>query len=149
MNLTIDNDAQNVACALEESLSNDTRENGAGVEQPANAFAEVVTLKYASSALENQSQFGRAYNPNDVMIFHITVMDPDNVAYLIDLYTYSSRAGPDEPPYHLGYHYVLPNLMKKSDGQLELPITCASKHRPLGTMRFEYLKVILINNLDF
>jgi len=78
---------------------------------------------------EQQEQFGRAYNPNDILVFHITVTEPENIAYLIDLYTYSSRALEGEPPHHLGYHYLLPNLLKKSAGSLELPITCASKVR--------------------
>lgn len=93
------------------------------------------------SVIEQQQQFGQKYNPDDIIIFNVTVDEPDNVAYLIDLYTYSSRRDPDEPPVHLGYHYVLPNVLRKSDGELELPITCASKHRPLGLMNIEYLKV--------
>lgn len=99
----------------------------------------VFILSY--SIIEPQEQFGRKYNPDDIIIFNVTVEEPDNVAYLIDLYTYSSRRDADEPPVHLGYHYVLPNVLRKSDGELELPITCASKHRPLGLMNIEYLKV--------
>ena len=132
------------AAHLEDSLSNDTRENGAA-EQPVYANAEVVTLKCASSSyvFEAQSQFGRPYYNDDIMIFNVTVGDLDNVAYLIDLYTYSSRVLPDddEPPYHLGYHYILPNILRKSDGKIEIPITCATKHRPLGMMNIEYIKV--------
>jgi glycerophosphocholine phosphodiesterase GPCPD1 len=80
-------------------------------------------------------------------VFHITVTEPENIAYLIDLYTYSSRADDGEPPYHLAYHYLLPNLLKKSEGQLELPITCASKHRPLGMMKMEFVKTTPLNDV--
>lgn len=127
---------------FEDSLSNDTRENG-GIEQPVYAFAELATLKSPTSVFEPQSQFGRPYQNDDIMIFNVSVGDPENVAYLIDLYTYSSRISPDddEPPYHLGYHYILPNVLRKSDGRLEIPITCASKHRPLGMMNVDYVKV--------
>lgn len=131
---------------LEESLSNDTRENG--IEQPAYAIAEVVTLKYPTSSIESQAQFGRAYHQDDFLIFNVIVAEPDNVAYLIDLYTYSSRHTSDEPPYHLGYHYILPNLLRKSDGALEIPITCASKHRPLGMMNVEFLKVTRVKHFQ-
>lgn len=127
----------------EDSLSNDTRENG-GTEQPVNAFAEVATLKSSTSQMfEAQSQFGSPYQQDDIMIFNVSVSDPENVAYLVDLYTYSSRVSPeqDEPPYHLGYHYILPNLLRKSDGRIELPITCALKHRPLGMMNIDYMRV--------
>lgn len=140
MNLRVSSEAQDIAAVLEESLSNDTRENG--TEQPAYAFTECVSLRSDDEAkLEPLSQFGRAYHPDDILIFHVTVTEPENVAYLIDLYTYSSRACQEEPPRHVGYHYILPNLLKKSEGQLDLPVTCASKHRPLGMMRVEYLKV--------
>lgn len=127
---------------VEDSLSNDTRENGS-TEQPVYAFAEVATLKSATNDFEAQSQFGRPYLQDDIMIFNVSVGDPENVAYLIDLYTYSSRVSPDddEPPYHLGYHYILPNCLRKSDGKLEIPITCATKHRPLGMMKVEYIRV--------
>lgn len=144
MNLRINatDSSLNHAAHFEDSLSNDTRENGS-TEQPVYAFAEVATLKSSSSIFETQSQFGRPYNNDDIMIFNVSVGDPENVAYLIDLYTYSSRIAPedDEPPYHLGYHYILPNLLRKSDGRLEIPITCATKHRPLGMMNIDYIKV--------
>ncbi|GAB0098382.1 glycerophosphocholine phosphodiesterase GPCPD1 [Sergentomyia squamirostris] len=139
MNLRVSSEAQDIAAVLEESLSNDTRENG--TDQPAFAFTECVSLCGDEAKLEPIEQFGRAYNPDDILIFHVTVTEPENVAYLIDLYTYSSRACHDEPPRHIGYHYILPNLLKKSEGQLELPVTCASKHRPLGMMTIEYLKI--------
>lgn len=144
MNLRIANETSSISTVLDDSLSNDTRENG--TEQlPSYAFAEVVTLKYPHCIIEPQLQFGRPYNPDDILVFNVTVAEPDNTAYLIDLYTYSSRHEPDEPPYHLGYHYILPNVLRKSDSELEIPITCASRHRPLGMMNIEYLKVLFLN----
>lgn len=140
MNLRISAES---ACSLhsfiEESSSNDTRENA--TDQPAYAFSEVATVNGNQYLFEQQEQFGRAYKTNDILLFHITVTEPENVAYLIDLYSYSSRAVDGDPPSHLGYHYLLPNLLKKSEGQLEIPITCASKHRPLGMMKIEFVKV--------
>lgn len=132
----------------EDSLSLDRRggadgSNGAAPGSSSYAIAEVVTLKYPHSVTETQTQFGRAYNADDILIFNVTVSEPDNIAYLIDLYTYSSRheSSSDEPPVHLGYHFILPNLLRRSDGMLEIPITCAARHRPLGMMNIEYLKV--------
>lgn len=137
------------AANLEDSLSNDTRENGS-IEQPVYAFAEVVTLQHDNSTFEPQAQFGRPYNKDDILIINVMVGEPDNVAYLIDLYTYSSRtlSVDDEPPYHLGYHYILPNLLQKSDDQIEIPITCATRHRPLGMMNIEYIKVCRIQHCE-
>lgn len=148
MNLRINapESSHNNAAHLEDSLSNDTRENGS-IELPVYAFAEVVTLGHENSAFEPQSQFGRPYNKDDIILINVMVGDPENVAYLIDLYTYSSRTSSidDEPPYHLGYHYILPNLLQKSDGQIEIPITCAQRHRPLGMMNLEYIKVLRLS----
>jgi glycerophosphocholine phosphodiesterase GPCPD1 len=122
------------------SMSNDTRENQN--DQPAYAFSEVATFNSDDDFhFQPQEQFGRAYRKDDIMVFNVTVTEPENIAYLVDLYTYSSRADEGEPPYHLGYHYLLPNMLKHSEGQLELPITCASKHRPLGMMKIEFLKI--------
>lgn len=123
---------------------------GAGGESPSYSLAEVVTLKYPHSVIEAQAQFGRAYEPDDILIFNVTVAEPDNIAYLIDLYTYgAAHSAADEedstiaadPPVHLGYHFILPNLLRASDAVLEIPITCAARHRPLGMMNIEYLKV--------
>lgn len=147
MNLRISDDAANPN-SNEDSLSNDQRGDNSvpsgdqlQQHQSSYALAEVVTLKYPHSIIEGQEQFGRAYYPDDIVIFNVTVAESDNIAYLIDLYTYSSRREPGEPPVHLGYHYILPNMLRRSDGELEIPITCATKHRPLGMMNIGFLKV--------
>jgi glycerophosphocholine phosphodiesterase GPCPD1 len=135
MNLRINAETNLQSALMEESLSN---ENTA--DQPAYSFCEVATLNGDNYYFQQQEQFGRAYNKDDILVFHVTVTEPENIAYLIDLYAYSSRPEKNEMPYHLGYHYLLPNYLKKSEGLLELPITCASRHRPLGMMKLEYLK---------
>lgn len=132
----------------EESLESggDTRENA---DNLAYAFSEVATLNGSGDEFifRQQDQFGRAYNPNDIIIFHITVCEPEDIAYLIDLYTYKSKSNiGEEPPHHVGYHYLLPNFLRNSEGTLELPITCASRHRPLGMMKIEFVKITPLNN---
>lgn len=123
----------------DDSISNDTRDNTS--DQLAHAFVEVATLNREHCLFETQEQFGRIYEPDDYLIFNCTVSELENVAYIVDLYTHRSKASDDEPPYHIGYHYILPNILKKSDGKLELPITCATRHRPLGIMRVDFLKI--------
>lgn len=138
----------NAISTLEDSLSNDThdtRENGADTSF---GFSEVATLKLDDSIIKPQAQFGTACSPGDMVLFHLTVGDFESTAYLIDLYSYSSKAAFDEPPYHVGYHYVLPNLFKRSEGHIEVPITCASKHRPLGMMQIGYLIVKPLSSLS-
>lgn len=142
MNLRIH--AESSGMHVDESMSNDTRENSS--DQPAYAFSEVATLNGENYTFQAQDQFGRVYQKDDILVFHITVTEPENIAYLVDLYSYKNNAATDEPPSHLGYHYLLPNLLKKSEGQLELPITCASKHRPLGMMKMEFVKITPLND---
>lgn len=140
MNLRINAESSNAL--IDESLSNDTRENAS--DSPAYAFSEVGTLNGDEFVFKQQEQFGRAYKKDDNLVFHITVTEPENIAYLIDLYTNAKR--PDDPPHHLGYHFLLPNYLKRSEGRMELPITCASKHRPLGMMKIEFVKITPLND---
>ncbi|OWR47314.1 hypothetical protein KGM_214218 [Danaus plexippus plexippus] len=121
----------------ESSLSTDTME----AEVPCGVFVEVATLENDPMVchLQPQEQFGREYKPNDVLLVNLFAPNPKGLAYLIDFYSYSTRASVEDPPCHVGYTYVLPNMFKPSEGSLELPVTCNVKHRPLGTINFEYL----------
>ncbi|CAG5021450.1 unnamed protein product [Parnassius apollo] len=122
---------------LEDSQSNDTTD----VEIPIGVNVEVSTFDNDPQIcqLQPQEQFGREYKPNDILLINIYAPNHKLLAYLIDFYSYSSHAAIDYPPYHVGYTYVLPNMFKPSEGFLELPVTCNVKHRPLGTVNFEYL----------
>lgn len=122
---------------VDESLNADTNDG----EPPMYVFTEVATINSANPKFQPQEQFGRVYNNGDFIIFNIKCPNLHALAYLVDFYKHSSRASPGDPPRHLGSCYVLPNVLKKTDGQIELPITCASKHRPLGSMCCEYLIV--------
>ncbi|XP_041986011.1 glycerophosphocholine phosphodiesterase GPCPD1 isoform X2 [Aricia agestis] len=121
----------------ENSLSTDTGD----LEIPAGVCVEVATLDNdpAICQLKPQDQFGREYKANDLLLINVSAPVPKSLAYLIDFYSYSSNAHEADPPCHIGYTYVLPNMFKPSEGSLELPVTCNVKHRPLGTINFEYL----------
>ncbi|XP_055916525.1 glycerophosphocholine phosphodiesterase GPCPD1 [Eupeodes corollae] len=123
--------------SLEDTISNDARENYADAHTF--GFSEVTKLKYNQSVIQCQNQFGISCGDEDLVIFHMSVADPKTTAYLVDLYGFRSKASEDEPPTHIGYNYVLPNLLKGSEGSLEIPITCAVKHRPLGMMQIGYV----------
>lgn len=114
---------------------------------PAGVYVEVATLDNDTSIckLNPQEQFGKEYKPNDVLLFNISAPIPKGLAYLVDFYSYSSRACSEDPPCHVGYTYVLPNMFKPSEGMLELPVTCNIKHRPLGTVNIEYLIISPMN----
>ncbi|KAJ2953544.1 hypothetical protein O0L34_g1146 [Tuta absoluta] len=132
----------------DSSLSTDTVEH---IETPHGVNVEVATLnnELAMCYLQPQEQFGREYKPGEVLLVNVFVPNYLNLAYLVDFYSYSSRASPTDPPYHVGYTYVLPNMFKSSEGAIELPVTCNIKHRPLGTINIEYLIVNpMVENLN-
>lgn len=123
----------------ETSLTSDTGE----AIVPPGVLVDVSTLDNDPSVciLKPQEQFGREYKPDDVLLINVMAQDIKALAYLVDFYAYSSRAASEDPPCHVGYTYVLPNMFKSSEGSLELPVTCNVKHRPLGTVNIEYLIV--------
>ncbi|XP_037959734.1 glycerophosphocholine phosphodiesterase GPCPD1 [Teleopsis dalmanni] len=137
--------------SVEDSLSNDTHDTKENANDAYKSFGfnEVTNLNADDSEIHLQPQFGTVCGSTDLVVFHLTVGDFESTAYLIDFYSYSSKVSRDEPPLHFGYQYVLPNLFKSSEGRLEVPITCASTHRPLGMMRIGYLIVQPVSSLDF
>lgn len=106
-------------------------------------LVDVSTLSNDPSicVMKPQEQFGRDYNLDDVLLINVTAPDITALAYLVDFYCSSSRGVPDDPPCHVGYTYVLPNMFKSSEGTMDLPVTCNVKHRPLGTVNIGYLIV--------
>nr|CAD7452365.1 unnamed protein product [Timema tahoe] len=68
-------------------------------------------------------------------------------AYLVDYYTYNSRATDGDPPYHVGFSYLLPSVLRSSEGQVIVPITSV-KHRPIGQLTVEYVVVRPIPDMD-
>lgn len=123
--------------ALDESLSADTQD---AAENPKHAFTEVASLNAEDPRFKKQEQFGHELKKDDMLIFQSTVLFPTNVAFLLDLYIYSSRTAEGEPPYHAGFSYLLPTALQSSEGNVVLPVT-STKHRPLGQLNIEYLVV--------
>lgn len=127
----------NMAEALEESLSTDTQDV---VEPPKHAYTVVANLTSSDNTFQPQEQFGKAYNVNDILLFETRVLDLTNIAFLIDLYIYSSRAVEEDPPYHIGFSYLLPSALQSSRGCAILPVTSV-KHRPLGQIVLGYIVI--------
>lgn len=127
---------KNIGEALEESLSADTHET---MENAQHAITEVAVLNSEESKFNHQEQFGISTDA-DMIIFQCTVLHPQNTAFLIDLYVYSSRGTEEQPPYHAGFTYLLPSALQSSEGKCILPVT-STKHRPLGEIKVGYLVV--------
>lgn len=74
MNLRINAESSGLHAVMEDSISNDTRENT--TDDAAYAFSEVATLNGDNNyVFQLQEQFGRAYNKDDILVFHITVTE--------------------------------------------------------------------------
>ncbi|XP_018318906.1 glycerophosphocholine phosphodiesterase GPCPD1 [Agrilus planipennis] len=131
-----------MAEALEESLST---ENNDIIENPSFSYTEVCKLQDPICSFQPQSQFGVEYQSGDLIIFQSTILFPQNTAFLIDLYIYSTKAVDDDPPYHAGFSYLLPSALQSSAGSVILPVT-STKHRPLGQIELEYLVVRPMSN---
>jgi glycerophosphocholine phosphodiesterase GPCPD1 len=146
LNLRLNAEKSGLNSPPDESCSNDTRENQ--IDQLAFTLTEVATLTENGDSylFSKQEQFGRLYQDGQVLVINAIVTEPENIAYLVDLYSYSTRGNENDLPSHLGYHYLLPNMLKNSEGTLELPITCAYQHRPLGMMKIEFLKITPLNH---
>ena len=113
------------------------------------AFCEVALLQNQNGEFRKQPKFGMPCGPNGVLIFNTTMSDFQQTAYRIDLYKYSPKSAPDVPPHHIGYQHVLAQELKGSDGTLKLTIMCGIRHRPIGSMNFDYLIVKPYYSFDF
>lgn len=100
--------------ALEESLSTDTQDM---IDHPPHAYTEVAALNSDDCKFSKQGQFGLEYKSDEMLIFQSSVLFPTNIAFLIDLYIYSSRAVEGDPPYHAGFSYLLPSALQSSEGK--------------------------------
>ncbi|XP_067001505.2 glycerophosphocholine phosphodiesterase GPCPD1 [Anabrus simplex] len=103
-------------------------------------LAEIAVLNEENRELHLQEQFGHVYNEEEFILFHINVHHPESVAYLVDFYICNPIDPPEEPPNHIGFSYILPSILKSSEGQAIVPIT-SNKHRPIGQLTVEYLVV--------
>jgi len=95
-------------------------------------------LNDPEASLQLQPQFGSRLGPEDFLLFQVQTHKPDETAYLLDLYCGDPQAPDAEPPDHVGFAYVLPSVMRASEGFLVVPIT-STKHRPIGQLSSRYL----------
>ncbi|XP_046802256.1 glycerophosphocholine phosphodiesterase GPCPD1-like isoform X2 [Lucilia cuprina] len=113
------------------------------------AYCEVASLQDKNGEFIKQSKYGTRCGCDDIIIFNLTLGDIEHTAYQLDLFNYTSKSAPDVPPHHFGYQNVLPQDMKSSEGTLNLAIMCGTKHRPIGSMKCDYLMVRPMLSNDF
>ncbi|XP_049962737.1 glycerophosphocholine phosphodiesterase GPCPD1-like [Schistocerca serialis cubense] len=128
--------------SLDESM--DTHENGQDNIWP---ITEVAVMNETEYEFKLQEQFGRAYNPEEFVVFSINVHNPKNVAYLVDVFAHMSLPVDGEPPMHIGFGYILPNVLLRSEGRAVVPLTDANR-RPVGELKVDFLVVEPIKQYD-
>nr|XP_018898262.1 PREDICTED: glycerophosphocholine phosphodiesterase GPCPD1 [Bemisia tabaci] len=103
-------------------------------------ITEVAVLNEEERLFKTQGQFGHLYDENDYLIFQIQTLQPETTAYLMDFYVYGSKIAENDPPDHIGFSYILPSILKNSEGQAIVPITSVRQH-PIGQISVYYLLV--------
>ncbi|XP_016959831.1 glycerophosphocholine phosphodiesterase GPCPD1 [Drosophila biarmipes] len=111
------------------------------------AQVEVVNL-CSKKPLAFQPPFGVRCGPEDMELFHCSIAFPAETLYRLDLYTYAHKAASDEPAYHYGYGFLMPDQLLDTEGSARVKITCASTHRPLMEMCVRYLVIRPLDNFQ-
>ncbi|KAF6215207.1 hypothetical protein GE061_009959 [Apolygus lucorum] len=102
---------------------------------------EVAVLNQRDQQFKLQDQFGKEFVEGEFMVFQVLLPFPVSMAMMMDFYAYPKTSEKkDDPPYHAGFSYFLPNAMKNSEGQAVVPITSV-RNRPIGEVTVEYLRV--------
>lgn len=128
------------------------------------AIIEYVKFDYGSSLIKLQkNEYGIDWKQDDIIIFHITVCDLTNIAYLIEIFGNEKGKKLNDNDSdcnnvnvksnkflkHLGYYYLLSDAFKHSDGNLKLSITNTIDHQILGILNISYLIIKpLLPNLN-
>lgn len=60
----------------------------------------------------------------------------------MDFYAYSNKMSDGDPPYHVGFSYILPITLKQSLGQIIVPIT-NTHQRPIGQVSGMFVCFVL------
>lgn len=134
-------------CVKENDGKNSLEESDEDLRQTF-AYCEVASLQDQNGEFRKQTKYGLACGSDDLLLFNLTLGDVNHTAYQLDLYNYSPKAGSDVPPKHFGYQYILPQELKGSEGTLQLIIMCGTKHRPIGTMKCDYLVIAPMHTQD-
>jgi len=103
------------------------------------------------SRLKFQSQFGTLYQENSFTLFQAQVLNPDTVAFLIDVFASPKRkedgnepASSEQqqlpPPEHIGSTYVMPEHFKSTEGREKKPII-SKRFQHIGQFTVDYLLV--------
>ncbi|KAH8325207.1 hypothetical protein KR074_010020 [Drosophila pseudoananassae] len=104
----------------------------------ARANVEYVRMVYGDSKLRAQPEYGVPYATADILMYHITLEQLDQVAFLVEVYA-------DEPEESLvrllGYAHLLPESFPGTEGALTINLISPLWQRVVGQLQLEFLNI--------
>ncbi|XP_013098510.2 glycerophosphocholine phosphodiesterase GPCPD1 [Stomoxys calcitrans] len=102
----------------------------------ARAYTEYVRMEYGNSFLRSQPQHGVLYQDNGIIMYHLTVADLSNVAYLFELLMEDTTT---DLVRVVGYQYVQPDMLQGTEGQFDLTLLSPIWMNMMGSLKLEYV----------
>ncbi|XP_065369286.1 putative glycerophosphocholine phosphodiesterase GPCPD1 homolog 2 [Calliphora vicina] len=114
----------------------------------ARAYSEYVRMEYGNSFLRSQPAHGVLYHNKDIIMFHTTVSDLQDVAYLIEIYVEDTQT---EVARVIGYQYIYPQSISDTDGEISVKLLSPSWMNTIGVLKLKYVVVHPLANsaVDF
>ncbi|KAH8354024.1 hypothetical protein KR067_012631 [Drosophila pandora] len=104
----------------------------------ARANVEYVRMAYGDSILRTQPEYGVPYATPDILMFHISLEQLDQVAFLVEVYAEE----PEESLVRLlGYAHLLPESFPGTEGALTINLISPLWQRVVGQLQLEFLNI--------
>ncbi|KAI8122604.1 hypothetical protein FF38_02586 [Lucilia cuprina] len=104
----------------------------------ARAYSEYVRMEYGNSYLRSQPPHGVLYKDKDIIMFHTTVSDLQDVAYLLEIYVEDIQT---DVARVIGYQYIYPDSIKSTDGEILVTLLSPTWLNTVGTLKLQYVVI--------
>ncbi|XP_078326933.1 glycerophosphocholine phosphodiesterase GPCPD1-like isoform X1 [Crassostrea virginica] len=129
-----------------DHLDEDEEENEWGTHvSPPSTFTKVLVSCLDDRKIYNcvQSESGTVFENGGYMAFTADTLEPESLGFQFDFYVHQEG----DSPKHVGYCYLLPVDLKKSNDTKTVPIT-GLNHKPIGQIHLDYLTVKPVPGLE-
>lgn len=129
-----------------DHLDEDEEEDEWGTHvSPPSTFTKVLVSTLDERQINHcvQSESGTIFETGSYMIFTAETTEPESLGFQFDFYVNQEGVTPK----HIGYCYLLPVDLKKSNDTKTVPIT-GLNHKPIGQIDLDYLTVKPVPGLD-
>ncbi|XP_017051708.1 glycerophosphocholine phosphodiesterase GPCPD1 [Drosophila ficusphila] len=104
----------------------------------ARASLEYVRMSFGDSKLRVQPEYGVPYTPGDILMFHVSLEQLEQVAFLVEVYGEQPEGGVVRL---LGYSHLLHTSFAGSEGKVSLDLLSPLWQRVVGGLQLEYLLI--------